>query len=809
MRGWASGCGVVLLVLALVSPARGAASATVESGALRATVTSDPWHLELREGRTLLSEVAGLGSGPTGPLGFEAGGTWFHATRVVSERRGATEYVATLATNDPLGRRIELRLKPDSDGVIALEASVDGGVSATGIAFDAPGGERFLGFGERGNAVDQRGSEVESYVSDGPYPKSEQPFEVALIPPPGVRARDDSTYFPIPWLLSSRGYGVLVDNDETTLHRLGSATANAWSVETQAPSLRLRFFAGPRPAQVLARFSARVGRQPPAAAPFYFGPWFQPTGGDEANLRALKAAGAPASVAQTYTHYLPCGDQQGKTEAERRRVALFHDAGLAVTTYFNPMICTGYDPRYAQARDRGVLTRNQLDQPYEYRYTGSTQFLVSQFDFSAPGATTFFGELLGEAVADGHDGWMEDFGEYTPLDAKSANGMTGPQMHNHYPVLYHGAAYDFSRRAPRPLARFNRSGWTGAARVSQIVWGGDPTTDWGFDGLRSTVRQGLTMGLSGVSLWGSDIGGFFALSAPQLTPELLKRWIQVGFASGVMRTQANGFSLPGKERRPQIFDPDVLPVWTRYARLRTQLYPYLAAAEAAYDRTGLPLMRHLALADPTDPRAVARDDEYMFGPDLLAAPVLDPGARRRTVYVPRGTWIDLWRSARYRNGSLELGDVQTLAGGRERTLGAALDELPLLVRSGAVLPLLSPDVQTLTSYGRGVVHLSDRESERWLLAWPRGASASPLGPGERVGSLERRRTWTLTFRGRRTRTYRLQASLGAMKRAFRPCAISVRGRRLRRGRAWTYDAADNVLRATFRLRSGRVAIKRC
>ncbi len=317
------------------------------------------------------------------------------------------------------------------------------------------------------------------------------------------------------------------------------------------------------------------------------------------------------------------------------------------------------------------------------------------------------------------------------------------------------------------------------------------------------------MGLSGVSLWGSDIGGFFTLSAPQLTPELLKRWIQVGFASGVMRTQANGFSLPGKERRPQIFDADVLPVWSRYARLRTQLYPYLAAAEAAYDRAGLPIMRHLALADSTDPRAVARDDEYMFGPDLLAAPVIEPAARRRTLYVPRGTWIDLWRSARYRDGALVLGDVQTVAGGRERTIPAPLDELPLLVRAGAVLPLLSPDVRTLTSYGRGVVHLSDREGERRLLAWPRGASAAPLGPGERVGSLERRRTWTLTFRGRRTRTYRLQASLGAMRRIFRPCAISVRGRRLRRGRAWTYDAASDVLRATLRLRSGRVVVKRC
>src|SRR3954453_3360058 len=211
---------------------------------------------------------------------------------------------------------------------------------------------------------------------------------------------------------------------------------------------------------------------------------------------------------------------------------------------------------------------------------------------------------------------MEDVGEYTPTGARSADGTPGTAMHNRYPALYHVAARAYARdRAPRPLARFNRSGWTCAARGSPLVWAGDPSTGWGFDGLRSAVRNGLSMGLSGVSLWGSDIGGFFALSLPQTSPELVRRWLEFGFASGVMRTQANGFSL-APSPRAQIFDPDVLPVWARYARLRTQLEPYLAAAERTYDATGLPIMRHLALTWPDDPRATARDDEYLFGPDL-------------------------------------------------------------------------------------------------------------------------------------------------------------------------------------------------
>ena len=266
MRRWATGCGVVLLALALVAPARGAAPATVESGALRATVTPDPWHLELREGRTLLSEAAGPGSGPTGPLGFEAGGTWFHATRVVSERRAATEYVATLATNDPLGRRIELRLKPEADGVIALEASVDGArldhghrlrraARASATSASASAATRSTSAATRSRTTSPT----------APIRTSEQPFDRRAVPPagraPARRRRPTSR---------SRGCSPRAATacSSTTTRPASSASAataaGAWSVEAQAPALRMRVFAGPRPAEVLRRFSARVGRQPRA-----------------------------------------------------------------------------------------------------------------------------------------------------------------------------------------------------------------------------------------------------------------------------------------------------------------------------------------------------------------------------------------------------------------------------------------------------------------------------------------------------------------------------------------------------------------
>jgi alpha-glucosidase (family GH31 glycosyl hydrolase) len=427
--------------------------------------------------------------------------------------------------------------------------------------------------------------------------------------------------------------------------------------------------------------------------------------------------------------------------------------------------------------------------------------MVSQFDFSAPGAAAFFGDLLDEAVQQGYDGWMEDFGEYTPPDSRSADGSPGTDMHNRYPTLYHGAAYAYQRdRAPRPLARFNRSGWTGAAAVSQLVWGGDPSTSWGFDGLASAVRNGLSMGLSGVSLWGSDIGGYFALSTPQTTPELERRWIEAGFAQGVMRTEADGFSLT-HGRRAQIFDPDVLPVWARYARLRTQLYPYLAAAQRTYDATGLPIMRQLALAYPGDDRAAALDDEYLFGPDLLVAPVLAPGATQRRVHLPPGRWVDLWRSVRLdAAGAPRLTAPRVLDGGRDVTLPAPADELPMLVRHGAILPLLPADVQTLAGYGQGVVHLGDRPARRTLVAWPAVGPAAVAHPADDAtvrSALRRDGRWVLRVAQQRRRRFDLQVAL-----ARRPCRLTVAGRPAR------FSYAGGVLRASVRIGSGAIVARR-
>jgi alpha-glucosidase (family GH31 glycosyl hydrolase) len=801
-------------------PAAGAT--VVDAGALKARVSGGAWGLELTDarGRRVLAELASAEPSAPGRLGFRTAQGWQHATRILGTERQEGAFLAQLETTDP-SRTIELRLARAGEGVIALDAHVAGpaaGIEAVGIAFAARPRERFLGFGERSNGAVHADGVIENYVSDGPYQQEEYAPIGLFVPAWGLRdGRQDATYYPVPWLLSSSGYGVLVDNPETSYFRLRAGGAAGWSVEVApvpegeaapvpAPApdrLRLRFFAGPRPANALRRLTRETGRQP-APAPWVLGPWFQAADDEQAEVAALRRADAPLSALQTYLHYLPCGDQVGGPD-QRSRTAAAHAAGVAITTYFNPMICTDYQPAYDQAAQAGALTADQLGRPYVYRYGADLDqaFFVSQFDFFAEAGAAQYAALLAEAVDAGYDGWMEDFGEYTPLDSVSAGAIPGSQAHNPYPTRYHCAARTATRGAQRPIVRFQRSGWTGSAACAPVVWGGDPTTGWGFDGLRSAVSQALSAGSSGIGIWGSDIGGFFALGSNRLSPELLTRWVQLGAVSPVMRTQANGVAVPPKDR-PQVTDADQLANWRRYAKLHTQLYPYLAAATRAYRRRGMPPMRQLALAYPRDRRGAGIDDEFLLGPDLLVAPVLEPAMDERALYVPPGRWVDLWRSAAYREGSgaIVLREATILRGRRYATVPSPLAELPILVRAGAVLPLLPPEVDTLAGYGsaeKHLVSLGERRDRLRLLAFPRGRSGSRFYAGERLRSLETRDGWRLEIGGDRRRAYRLDASLETLRHPFSPCRVEVNGRALGRHR-WSFDRQSGVLTARF---SGR------
>src|SRR5262249_15571592 len=326
------------------------------------------------------------------------------------------------------------------------------------------------------------------------------------------------------------------------------------------------------------------------------------------------------------------------------------------------------------------------------------------------------------------------------------------------------------------------------------------------------VTAGIGMGLSGVSRWGSDIGGFFSLLGPQLTDELLIRWVQLGAVSGVMRTERDGIAIPDYPR-PQVEDAAQIGNWRRYTKLRTQLYPYIAAADREYLRSGLPVMRHLVLAYPNDAAALDREDEFLFGPDFLVAPVLTPGATTREAYLPAGAWIDFWRAVDFdpADGGFVVRGADVLAGGGLHTVPAPLEELPLFVRAGALIGMLPPDVDTLASYGAGVpglVRLADRARTLHLLAFPRGTSDGRFGKRGRYRSLEEPGRRRLTSRAERRSIVTLDASMRTLQAPFEPCSVLVNRRPLPDG-AWSFDPVHGVLRAQFEGRSLRVETIAC
>jgi alpha-glucosidase/alpha-D-xyloside xylohydrolase len=278
----------------------------------------------------------------------------------------------------------------------------------------------------------------------------------------------------------------------------------------------------------------------------------------------------------------------------------------------------------------------------------------------------------------GVDGWWPDEGD--PLDIPSRlvrNRMywEGPQM---------------DRPNERPYA-LHRNGYAGMQRYASFLWSGDVYSTW--ETLKTHIPISLNTALSGIPYWGTDIGGF--VPTPEFTAELYVRWFQFGAFCPLFRCHGRTWKLrlpwgwntgdPGPveirnyggasiPESSQLHDGRVEPICRKYLELRYRLLPYLYSAVRECATTGMPIMRALWMHFPDDPKAVVCGDQYLWGPSLLVAPVVEKGATARTIYLPRGGWYDFWTHER-------------VAGGREISRPVDLETLPLYVREGSILPL--------------------------------------------------------------------------------------------------------------------------
>jgi alpha-glucosidase (family GH31 glycosyl hydrolase) len=516
------------------------------------------------------------------------------------------------------------------------------------------------------------------------------------------------TYYPVPFFVSTKGYGFWLDDTWRNEFRLASERPDAWRVWTIGPKLTYEIFVPidgderPWPQQLVDLYTARTGR-PMVPVKWAFGPRRRIGRNDMAQgkpeIEAMRDNHLALTTTDDAEHFLPAGDDIGIESQLSKWTADCAALGLRAIAYYNEYISADPSPLAADRQtglDRHWFLYSADGTPLEVFLISGKPINLYTVDMTSADAVAWFGKMFDRALNLGYFGWMYDFGEYVQPDVVAANGMTGEELHNLYPVLYDKAQFDTLQAGPwaNQWHAFGRSGYTGASQYMPVVWSGDP--DASFDdaiGLPSMVRAGLNMGWSGVPNWGSDIGGYKCQGSggSAADGELLARWIQYGSMGPDMHDEnACANNTDGVPKATIWTAPDAMAAWSTYALLHTRLFPYLYANALEASRTGAPSQRSLFFEFPS-PDLAKIDDQFMLGSAILVAPVVHRGQRTRNLTLPPTKWLSWPDGMLYEPGVAGLdGVLPTVV-----TVDAPLSKLPLFLRADHLVPLLDPSIETL------------------------------------------------------------------------------------------------------------------
>ncbi len=592
------------------------------------------------------------------------------------------------------------------------------------IAFKCNADDHFIGFGGQSFDVDQRGQTVPIWVSEdgiGKLPTDDIQGIWYL------KGRRHTTHSPMPMYVTNRGYGLLLNTPYYSKFNMCSEDAGTVRIESWENKLDLTLFYGPDPKTSIEKMTAKVGR--PALPPaFAFAPWLDAIYGSQ-NVRdvaqALRDDDVPASVIWTEDWRGGAKDGLGYTLSENWEVdrtlypdfeqvaSDLHDEGYKFFTYNNTFLDSKV-PVYQEAVKGGYTIKNDKGQPY--LFTGVKFHDTSMADLSNPAAVAWVKKKYKEGLDLGADGYMADYGEWLPTDAKLASGDSAVARHNLYPVDFqrlNKELFDSMHKADGvDRLFFVRSAYVGSQPLVSVVWGGDQQTDFSQgDGMPSVIPMGIGLGVTGFPYFGSDIAGYMSQGTQPSTKELFFRWTELGAFSPVMRTH-HGKSAQANWNWEK--DAETIAHFKRYAKLHIQLFPYLDELAKLASEKGEPMMRPLAYGYPDFSPGWSMTDEYMLGDRLIVAPVVKQGATKRDVELPAGTFYPL------------LGGKPTTipSGGGKTTVAAPVGEIPVFVPAGSVLVLLPDTVDTLVAAkpAPGLVTLSDVKDDRVLWLYPGGSS---------------------------------------------------------------------------------------
>ncbi|OAT30050.1 alpha-xylosidase [Buttiauxella ferragutiae ATCC 51602] len=501
-------------------------------------------------------------------------------------------------------------------------------------------GETVYGLGERFTALVKNGQTVETWNRDG-------------------GTSTEQSYKNIPFYLTNRGYGVLVNHPECVSFEVGSEKVSKVQFSVAGEYLEYFVIDGPTPKAVLDRYTRFTGR--PALPPAWsFGLWLTTsftTNYDEATVNSFIDGMAERNLPLHVFHFdcfwmkafqwcdfewdpVTFPDPEGMLKRLKAR-------GLKICVWINPYIGQK-SPLFREGMEKGYLLKRPNGAVWQWDKWQPGQAIV---DFTNPAACDWYAGHLKRLVRMGVDCFKTDFGERIPTDVVWHDGSDPQKMHNHYAFIYNELVWNVLKQelGDEEAVLFARSASVGAQQFP-VHWGGDCYAN--YESMAESLRGGLSLGMSGFGFWSHDIGGF-ENTAPA---HVYKRWCAFGLLSSHSRLHGSK-----SYRVPWAYDDEACDVVRHFTQLKSRMMPYLYRQAAQAAECGTPMMRAMMLEFPDDPGCDYLDRQYMLGESVMVAPVFSEAGDVQ-FYLPEGRWTHLLNNqqAQGRRWHKEQHDFQSL-----------------------------------------------------------------------------------------------------------------------------------------------------
>ena len=490
-------------------------------------------------------------------------------------------------------------------------------------------GECIYGFGEKFTTFVKNGQNVETWNSDG-------------------GTCSDQSYKCIPFCVSSRGYGVLVNSSDKVSYEVASDTVSKMSFTVPGEHLEYFIIGGENLTEVLSNYTTLTGK--PALPPAYtFGLWLTTsftTKYDEETVTSFIDGMAERDIPLQVFHF-DCfwmkefqwcdfeWDKRQFPEPAEMLARLKKDKGLEICVWINPYIAQR-SKLFDEGRENGYFIKNPDGSVFQCDMWQPGMAIV---DFTNPAACEWYKSKLRALVDMGVDCFKTDFGERIPTKVKYFDGSDPIAMHNYYTYLYNKTVFEVleEKNGKNKACLFARSATVGGQKFP-VHWGGDCSAE--YTSMAETLRGGLSLCLSGFGFFSHDMSGFEATA----TPDIYKRWAAFGLFSTHSRLHGNS-----SYRVPWLFDEESVDVLRFFTKLKGKLMPYIWSQAIKTHEVGVPMMRAMVIDYANDPVCLYLDKQYMFGDNLLVAPIFNEEGTAE-FYVPEGKWTDIISGKQYEGG---------------------------------------------------------------------------------------------------------------------------------------------------------------